>query len=184
MRWNYLWTVLMGLAMALLGAAEARAGTVYFLVTEWTGRAQHNDSYVLPLTQADDIAHARELISKGPEEAGSAIVVAAISAGADGINRDWLKDDKPAWNWHVTQFEGFTDFTIEIYDGWPTFVEEDTAGWIANTNGRIGFWNYTVTRELGGAVAVPLPNGLAAGVGVMGGALALQCVARARRGRR
>jgi hypothetical protein len=32
------------------------------------------------------------------------------------------------------------DFSIEIYDGWPGYVESDVARWIANTGGVIGFW--------------------------------------------
>ena len=32
-------------------------------------------------------------------------------------------------------------------------------GWIDNTNGTVGFWSYTVTRELTGTppVLIPLP---------------------------
>jgi hypothetical protein len=51
-------------------------------------------------------------------------------------------------------------------DGTPTLVEDDVPGWLQNTNSSIGFWNYTVVRELPNypavippppANAIPLP---------------------------
>jgi hypothetical protein len=121
---------------------------VYFIVAEWPGLIFHGDSYVLPLTDPKDIAQARRLIAEGPE-IGSAIAGARIAAGADGINRDYLAPDAPAWSWHVTEFLGFTDSTLEILDGWPGYVEHDVEEWIRMTDGMIGFWAYTVIAELG-----------------------------------
>ena len=46
---------------------------------------------------------------------------------------------------------------LSIYDGWPGFVEQDLPGWLANTEGIIGFWNYTVVAEL---QVAPEPGGL------------------------
>lgn len=130
---------------------------VYFLVAELPGEEMHNDSYVLPLTRADHIEHARELIRRGPE-AGTYIVVANMLAGADGINRDLRDEDAPAWSWHVVGMIDFADATMEILDGWPGFVERDVTGWIENTCfddetatvGTLGFWGYTVVEELEG----------------------------------
>ncbi|MCC6153296.1 MAG: hypothetical protein IT367_06030 [Candidatus Hydrogenedentes bacterium] len=121
-------------------------GTVYFLVSEIT--PAHNDSYILPLTDADDIAQARALIAD-PDNTPSKIVVASIAPceNCDYPNRDLLNDGQ-RWSWCIIGFEAFAENTIEIYDGWPTFVEGDLNGWIENTNGVIGFWAYTVTREL------------------------------------
>ena len=121
--------------------------TKYFLVTELANAVVHRDSFVVGLTNPVLIAHARALITQGLA-AGSPIVFADISVGGDGINRDLLKADAPAWSWHVTQVTGFGDLGIELLDGWPTFVEKDVQGWIKNTGGHIGFWNYTVTAEL------------------------------------
>lgn len=120
--------------------------TVYFLVSEL--KTTHGDSYILPLTDPDDIAAARA-IAADPGEATARIVVATIGKCADCkyINRDLLQGGRK-WSWCVTGFEAFAENTIEIYDGWPTFVEDDVDGWIENTNGVIGFWSYTVTREL------------------------------------
>ena len=151
------------IGLLALFVSSAWAGRVYFLVTELPGQEFHHDSYVVPIDSSADIAHARDLITRGGD-AGATIVNASIEAGADGINRDYLKPGKPQWNWHVSHFDGFADFSIEILDGWPGEVERDVPGWINNTNGRIAFWNYTVTRELGAPpVAVPLPSPLHVG---------------------
>jgi hypothetical protein len=141
---NALITQLCFLCLAV--AANCRAETIRFLVAE-AGEPSHGDSYVLPLSDSNAIAHARKLISMGPD-AGEPIVVAKIAKGANGINRNYLAAGSPPWSWHLTGFEGFADFTIEILDGWPTYVEGDVDGWIANTNGTIGFWQYTVIAEL------------------------------------
>ena len=152
--------------------SPAAAQTAYFLVSERPEAVVHGDSYVLPLTDPAAIAHARALITAEPGTLAS-IAVAQIAAGPDGINRNHLAPGAPAWSWHVTGFEGFADTTIEILDGWPTFVEQDVQGWIANTGGMIGFWNYTVTAEL-----VPEP----AGAGLIAAALtATAAFARRRR---
>lgn len=142
------------LGLLLFCSALAHAAPIHFVVSEIDPVGGHGDSYVLPLEAAADIAHARELIANGTA-AGSSIVVAHIVAGADGINRDVLAPGEPLWSWHVDRFDGFADITAEILDGWPGFVEQDVAGWIGNTGGYIGFWNYTVTAELPAAVPVP-----------------------------
>ena len=143
------------LTFLLFCSALAQAAPVYFVVSEID--PVHGDSYILSLEDATDIAHARALIASGPA-AGAPIVVAHIAAGADGINRNILAPGAPLWSWHVDAFDGFADMTAEILDGWPGFVEQDVDGWIANTNGYIGFWNYTVTAEL--PAVVPLPGAL------------------------
>ncbi len=148
------------LSSFLVSASDG--GTTYFLVTEYPGQETHNDSFVLPLSNPTDIAHARDLIARGPDTAGAPIVSAKIAKGSDGINRNVLAEDAPEWNWHITEFGGFVDSSIEINDGWPTFVEQDVDAWIQNTQGYIGFWSYTVTREIPG-IAVPLPSALPAG---------------------
>lgn len=133
------------LAALLLAATSAQGALVYFIVAE-RFPAQHGDSYVLPLSDPADIQHARDLASFNPN-VGQRIVLARIGKGADGVNRDYTKPGAPLWNWHVTEFLGFADFTAEIYDGWPTYVEQDVDGWIANTGGVVGFWSYTVFAE-------------------------------------
>jgi hypothetical protein len=121
---------------------------VYFQATEPPGQETHHDSFVLPLTNPGDIAHARQILSLGASNAGATIVNAGMAAGADGINRDSLADDRHLWSRHATRFNGFGDVGIELLDDWPGLVERDVPGWIRNTDGRIGFWNYAVSREL------------------------------------
>jgi hypothetical protein len=148
-------------------APSARGGPILFLVAEPEGSVTHGDSYVLPLEDPADIEHARALIALGPA-AGAPIAVAAIAAGADGVNRDLLAAGAPPWSWHVSAFDGFTDFTIEILDGWPSFVEQDVDGWIANTGGFVGFWSYTVVEELPEADATGIALATVAGLGWFG----------------
>ena len=188
-------------AVAVLGAvfissstAPARAATVYFLVSEFPDQIEHGDSFVLPLDDEADIAHARDLVERG-RDAGSTLIAADIVAGADDINRNILAPGKPAWSWHISHFEQFADASIELTDGWPGFIEQDVQGWINNTGGgtidndgdgvpdgppptvgRIAFWSYTVTAELTGppndlAVVprsvIPLPAALPAGAALL-----------------
>ena len=101
------------------------------------------------------LSHARLLIDwiaaggNPLDSPGATILVSDVAAGADGVNRNFLADGAPSWSWRTIGTPSFADFTIEILDGWPTFVESDVEGWIANTNGQIGFWGYTVVAELG-----------------------------------
>jgi hypothetical protein len=150
-----LYAVALGTIIGTL-AAEARAEFISFLIAERPGMVTHGDSFVVRLSNPDEIAHARELIARGPD-IGGAIILARIAPGADGINRDYLAPGAPPWSWHVTESLGFADSSAELYDGWPTFVERDVPGWMANTGGIIGFWTYTVVAEL---AAVPEPGGL------------------------
>ena len=127
--------------------SELMAAKTYFVVAEHPGFERHNDSYLLALDKPADIEHANRLIEEGPA-IGGAIVVAGIEPGADGINRNVRSVGAPEWSWHIAEFQGFADLTVEILDGWPTFVEDDVNGWIANTGGAIGFWGYTIVDQL------------------------------------
>jgi len=201
------WWVALAVAVMLLMSAAARsfAAPVYFLVSEFPDQKEHGDSFVVPIEDADDIAHARDLINRG-RAAGQTQVTADMVAGADDINRNILADGKPAWSWHISRFDGFADVGIELTDGWPSFIEQDVQGWINNTGGgtvdndgdgvpdggdatvgRIAFWSYTVTAELTGPptdlaivprTVVPLPAALPAGAAML--ALAGAALRKAR----
>jgi hypothetical protein len=177
-------TALVALFIVAACAVPARGGTVYFEVAERPRQVVHHDSYVLGLTDAAAVSHARDLIARGPDAAGQSIVFAKIAPGGDGINRDLLAPKQPLLSWHVTEFQGFNDFGIEILDGWPTYVEQNRDTWLRETNGRIGFWNYTVTRELPGypdvipSVAVPLPPALPAAAVTLAALPIAMCVRR------
>lgn len=121
---------------------------VYFLVTETD--VEHGDSYILPLKDEEDIAAARAIIANHETK----IILAEISSNINenySINKDLLNNR--TWSWHVVSFNGFVDTSIEILDGWPTYVEDNYSEWVENTkgdgiNGNIGFWNYTLKREV------------------------------------
>ena len=68
-----------------------------------------------------------------------------LVVGSDGVNRDVLASGEPLWSWHV---DGFDDFTIELCDGWPRFIEQDPAAFLSNTGGQYCPWGYTVVAEL------------------------------------
>lgn len=134
-------------AVPVVFLASANGTTRYFLVAELPGQELCHDSYILPLTEPTHIAYARSLISDGIGDRPF-IVLADIASGADGVNRDYLKDGAPAWSWHVTGFKGFVEFTAEVLDGVPTYVESDVEGWMKSSGGAVGFWTYTVVEEL------------------------------------
>jgi hypothetical protein len=142
------------LTLLTVAASGPAQSVVYFLVGEFPGQEIYYDSYVLPLHEPDEIQHARNLIEYGPGF-GDPLVVAKIAAESNGINRDYLAPGFPEWSWHIEEFSTFAFATIEILDGWPGFVEDDVDGWIQNTNGYIGFWNYTVIDEI---TLVPEPG--------------------------
>ena len=108
-----------------------------------------SDSYVLPLSDPDDIAMARLLVS-----GGFRIVSATVTVGSDGINRDMLAPGSPEWSWHVTQFHGFVEAAIELCDGTPTMTEVSSQSWLEGDEYDICYWNYTVVAEVTDAVPV------------------------------
>lgn len=121
--------------------------TVYFLVAE-KGKPLHSDSYILPLSAKESIEYARLIISN-PNLAPAQIIFAEIDRGnSDGIicNNDLIGGTK--LNWHIKNFIGFGEMGIEILDGWPLYVNDNLEDWMSQTGGRIGFWNYTIIREV------------------------------------
>lgn len=147
-------------AMVLLAlASPVRAETAWFVLGEDV--VEHSDSFLLPLSDPLAIAQARARIAQGNASGVGSIVSAQIAAGADGFNRDVNRPGTSLWSWHVTQFEGFADSAIELCDGWPGFVEQDPAAFIANTSGRICFWNYRIVAELPSAPALAITDALA-----------------------
>lgn len=166
------------LLLLLVGAGGVRAEEVRFEVARpLFGAPSVDDAYVLPLQDPADIAYARAILADDPL-ATARIVVAQIAAGADGVNRNLRAPGQPLWNWHVSAFTTFAEITIELCDGGPQFVENDVAGWMANTGGQICFWSYTVTRELPAAAPLPASRGpgalLGAALLLVAGALALR----------
>jgi len=136
-------------ALALSIVLPARAADpppVWFVVAE--RNVGHNDSFLLPLTDPADIAQARARIAQGDASGVGSIAVLDIASGSDGLNRDVRADGAPLWSWHVVRFHGFADNAIELCDGWPGFIEQNVAAFIANTGGTVCFWGYSVVAEL------------------------------------
>lgn len=135
-----------GALLLILISTDLRAETRWFVVAEI--ESQHGDSYLLPLQDPEHIEQARRLITQGPGGDVGSIASVRIAAGSDGLNRDVKSADGDLWSWHVAEFSGFADFTIELCDGWPGLIEADVTAFINNTQGQVCFWAYTLVAEL------------------------------------
>ena len=136
------------LIATLTGAGDpvrSQTPTAYFLVANpdlvLIGMS---DSYVLPLSEPEDIEFARLLVSGG----GFRMVVATVTVGSDGINRDMLAPGEPEWSWHVTKFHGFATAAIELCDGTPTMTEVSAQNMYEGDEMDICYWSYTVVEEV------------------------------------
>ena len=136
-------------------AGSAAAQTVFFVVSERAEVCAHCDSFLLPLSDPQDIADARLLIANGLRSGIGSIPVVEVAAGADGVNRDPGAPGEPIWGWHVTDFQGFAEVAIELCDGWPGLIESDPHAFVANTGGQFCPWSYSVTAELTAPPPVP-----------------------------
>ena len=130
------------------GAETSSTNVVYFLVGGPGSGGSPPDSYVLPVSQPGDIGHARDLISRG-SAAGRTIAVAHVARAKDSVNRNYVAVMCPAWSWQVIEFFAFADLTAEVLDGGPTLTEAEFQGARPDYETDIGYWNYTVVRELG-----------------------------------
>lgn len=147
-RWS-MKTLLPLLLASLLLASFSSGETRWFVVGPEPGQKDPRSlAYVLPLTEADDIDHARALMN-GDADTGMTVVADIAAAGDMTRNRNYLAEGPgaPRWSWEVSSFTNYADITIEIYDGNPQLVEDDLAYWL-DTVGTIGFWTYTVVGEL------------------------------------
>lgn len=133
-------------ALPLSGQAQ----TAYFVVADPTLYPFGiGDSYILPLTEAADITLARQIVQGG----GFAIVIATVTVGSDGINRDWLAPGQPLWSWHVSSFDSFADLAAEVCDGNPTFTEVSAQNLPDGSELQICYWTYTVVEEIDDSVS-------------------------------
>lgn len=147
-------------ALAAAVALPVQAETVWFEMAEI--ETERNQSFLVPLSDPEHIAHARALIANGgrPGEDLGGILIATIKPGGDGFNRDIRDPDQRLWRWHVSEVEGFGGFAIELCDGWPGWVEEYPEAFIANTGGTICFWSYTIKSELSAPPAFAISEGM------------------------
>ena len=152
-------TLLLVASTSLVVVASQAQQTVYFLATQWPELPpdeQQNLSFVVGLSRAEDIEKAREFVAKPTIELGrpvDSMIGAFVTAGADGINRNYLNPDLPAWSWRITEFQGFYGIGTD-----DVFVTPDGLEFLYGglpPDSRTEFWLialYSITRELG-----PLP---------------------------
>jgi hypothetical protein len=100
------------------------------------------ESYVLPIFDTNQIDEARTIIRGGQPK----VVAARIRKAPDEINRNLAVEGFPRWSWSVTNLIGFYDVSAEEMDGKPSLVELGPDSYVET---GIGFWGFTVIRELG-----------------------------------
>jgi hypothetical protein len=109
----------------LVTALQLAAQPVYFLMEGIQGSPGPDgvpDSFLLPLTDPEQIAHAREIVEHGLE-AERVLSQLVVQGGADGINRDYRDPTLRPWSWHVVECRGFADVIIDI-PGWFMWPEQ------------------------------------------------------------
>jgi hypothetical protein len=137
--------ILSGLGVLLLGGTVWCAEPVNFLVGPIGGipSVGRSNSYILPLTRAEDIDTARRHAAATDPRVGTIAPVLGIAdlapivrieLGSDCINRDLFAPGEPFWSWHVVDLVGWTGAfipTYPYYDPWQ--LERDVqAGTITN----------------------------------------------------
>jgi len=146
------------LASLVVVAGQAQQ-TVYFLATQWPElppEEQRHLSFVVGLSKAEDIEKAREFVAKPTRELGrpfDSMIGGFVTAGGDGINRNYLDPALPAWSWRITEFRGFYGIGVPEIFVTPEGLEFQYAG--LPPDSRTEYWLimlYSITRELG-----PLP---------------------------
>ena len=116
----------------------------YFLVGHPKFGMRTSETFVIALSEPEDIAQARKILVDPSERK---IVVGSIAYGHGGHNRNLTEVAGSGFSWHVDQFLGFADFAVEVCDGGPMNVEFDLAYWIETVE-QVCFWTPTVVREL------------------------------------
>ncbi len=82
------------------------------------------------------IAEAEDLIGKGSVQ----IVTGSLVAGDGGFNAPW------SWH-HVPDTVSFADFTIELCDGCPMYIEENLEEWLETVGTYCPWSTEVVARE-------------------------------------
>lgn len=94
----------------------------YFIFgTSYVDESYRGQSFVVPITDQDDISHGRLLYHSiedwgpgfaplsPPTASRNLIAIAKVTAGSFGRNRDYLHENAPSWNWRVEATFGFND---------------------------------------------------------------------------
>jgi hypothetical protein len=144
---DYMKTLIVILSLLGFGESlEAETNTIVFLLSE-RAFPSNFDSFALPLDRSEDIAYARQIIANPTDSDLHKLVSVRVAAGGDGINRNYIAAGAPPWSWHVSQFLGFSDFTVNSTA--PVILELDINRHIQLYGDIYGFPGYIITAELG-----------------------------------
>jgi hypothetical protein len=122
-------------------------GTAYFLVAQ-TDFRQYGDSFVLPLTNRQDIETARMIIV-GAQKSDTAPVCVIGKGGAEGEYRNVdLLNGKRLWSWRVVAFEAFHGVCAPEACAAPMEIEQAVTQSPGDTVGTLMFCGYTVVTEI------------------------------------
>jgi len=133
----------------------AQEGTDFMVSGSYTDSEgfQVHESYILPLTEPEDIAFARSLLSSSPP-VGDWVIAAEIEVCNDGSNRNHNVVGAPAWSWCVSKFLGFEDMRAtdpvpapSNMDN-PSKIDEDPVAWITANGNVIAFTRFRLSMEL------------------------------------
>jgi len=142
----------------LLWSWRADAATVWFEVAAADPRTPQ--SWLLPVSDPQQVAQARARLAGGASSGVGAIVVARFRAGGDGLNRNLRTADARRWSWHATELVEFADLAIELCDGSPQLVEDAPQAFADNTGGIVCFWGYRLVAELPSPPRIALTDAL------------------------
>lgn len=103
---------------------------------------EHSQSFLLKLSDPDQIKTAREILATGKFK----LVIAEISLSKNSQNFDLSHPNNIQWSWEITKFKGFADIGSVACNGSPSMVESLIFYLKHPTN--ICFWSYHLIREL------------------------------------
>lgn len=100
--------------------SNANSGAKYF---KFVMSDDSNEYFTVKITDSATIKRAEEELSKK----SSVIVTGKVREGNGGFNK---KSSSSYWNWHLDpETVSFADFTTEICDGRPSFVDQSLSEW-------------------------------------------------------
>lgn len=126
----------------------------FFEVGPTSGGGQH---WVALITNPEQVQIARDIIAG---RTGPRIPAGRIVKGWGGFNRDPSDPGLRRWSWHLDPSSlALVEFTIELCDGQPSFVEDELDYWV-NQVGTYCPWSHTILREIEIPTPSPVPSTL------------------------
>ncbi len=114
----------------------------YFEVGPKNAKLSEQGYFLIKLTDSDKISTARTILKNNEKK----IVTGVVAFSWGGFNVDL--QNKRLWTWHLaSKSVQFADFTVELCDGTPQFVEENVFEWI-HSQTRFCPWSWTLIREV------------------------------------